>query len=409
LNARPRVLVLDEEIPLPANTGKRIRTLNLLRRLSREFQIDLLVHENGANNGGHAELDGIGIAVHVAPSRILDKRGARFYARVLANVFSPLPYSVSSHNHAAYRDAMAELVRSNRYDLVHCEWTPYATYLDGWRGSSSIAAHNIESEIWERLHRAETRPAVRAFLKLQSRRMEEFERVVFASARYATAVSENDRSRIETWGCPSVSLVPNGVDLDAFPFMDEEGARPGTVVFVGSMDWRANQDAIRWYVREIHPRLMKHDGYQLWVVGRNPPQWMRNWGRRNHAIVITGGVGDVRPYLAQAEVVIVPLRVGGGSRLKILEAFASGRPVVSTAIGAEGLDVRDEQQLLLADDAEGFARAVSQLLGNPRRRQEIRDSARQFVEEHHSWDSIASRQAELWRQAIASGRSADGR
>lgn len=399
-NDGPRVLVLDEEIPFPMNTGKRLRTLNLLRRLSKTFRIDLLVHEGGATDSRIATLRTHGITVHLAKSHLPAKTGPRFYLRLASNLLSLLPYTVASHRQEGYRKKLESLLANNQYNLIHCEWTPYAIYRTSDCIPWVISAHNVESDVWSRLASADPNPIRRAFLKLQAMKMLVFERKVFSTAQFATAVSDNDAGRIKRWGGTNVQVVPNGVDLDECSVQPATEVVASNVLFVGSMDWRANQDAVRWYLNEIHPLVRSLTDYRLWLIGRNPPGWLIEEAKESGNVVVTGEVPDVKPYLARSSIVIVPLRVGGGSRLKILEAFACGRPVVSTTVGAEGLEIEPGRDLHLADEPQEFAEAVNRLLRDPLQRADLVHAARQLVEARYGWDTIADTQARFWRMAL---------
>jgi len=394
----PRVLVLDEAVPLPANTGKRLRTHNLLRRLAGEFEIHLLVHAGEVEADAARALEREGIRLHVADSVVPDKSGPAFAARLLGNLaFSRLPYSVASHRQRAYRTRLRNLLQPGGFRLVHCEWTPYAGYAAGLDLPVTVAAHNVETDIWRRL--AEQSPGPRAALYgVQARRMERFEREICRSGRALTAVSEGDARRLEEWGASRVAVIPNGVDLDYYrpaPLLPEE---PGSLVFSGSMDWRANQDAVIWFLDAVQPELRRRCDFKFTVVGRNPPS--RLLRRANERVRVTGTVPDVRPFLVRSQVFVTPLRVGGGSRLKILEALALKRAVVSTTVGAEGLDVEPGRHLLVADEPAEFAEAVSRLLGDPELRRRLGESGRELVEERYDWDRLAALQAEFWRREI---------
>lgn len=400
-SSRPSVLVLDEEIPFPPDTGKRIRTLSLLSHLARTFDVDLLTHGNGATPEARAALAERGIRTEVAESRIPGKEGAGFYLRLAANLASPLPYSAASHDRPAYRRRLRELVRERAYDLVHCEWTPYARFREGIELPYVVAAHNVESQVWRRLAATEPSAARRLYTREQARKMEVLERRIFARAPFATAVSEEDAATLRGFGSAHVAVVANGVDLVTYTPHPESDADPRALVFTGSLDWRPNQDAARWFAERVHPALRREGPYRLAVVGRRPPA---GFGADfPPEIAVVADVDDVRPHLAKASVVVVPLRVGGGSRLKILEAFAMGRPVVSTTLGAEGLAADDGRHLLLADEPEAFARAVLALWKDPDRVRTMTREARNLVEARYGWDRIAQVQAALWREAVASG------
>lgn len=396
----PRVLVVDEELPWPANTGKRLRTLNLLTALTRDFQIDLLVHSNGATPEARAALESRGLRVHVAASRIPDRSGLSFPLRLAGSLVRRLPYSVYSHHQPEFARQLAQLVAQTRFDLLHCEWTPYAMYASGVDLPVCIAAHNVEWEIWSRTAATERRPAHHLLFSAQTTLMRRFEQRVFSRFGHATAVSAGDAARIAEMGCRHVTVVPNGVDATAYvpPATDE--APPRSLVFSGSMDWRANQDAIQWFIDEVHPLLAAQGDYQLHVVGRAPPAWLQDPARVPRQIVVTGAVDRVQPYIARAAVYVVPLRVGGGSRLKILEALSMGRAIVSTTVGAEGLDVTPGTDIVIADTAADFAAAIDVLWRDADARARLGAAGRALIERQYRWEQIAPLQADAWRAAM---------
>ncbi len=258
---RTRVLVLDEEIPFPMNTGKRLRTLNLLANLSSEFEIDLLVHANGADETGIAEIEKRGVHVEVAASTIPPKSGIGFLLRVALNVFSDLPYSVASHYRPGYRRRLLELVVERAYDLIHVEWSPYGHYVRSIDLPWVVSAHNVESQIWSRMIGQERFGPRRLLVGQQARKMLRYEKEIFARARWATAVSGDDASTLRGFGCRRVELVPNGVDADYFANEDLGPEEQCSLVFTGSMDWRPNQDAVVFFLEEIAPRLRRRRSF----------------------------------------------------------------------------------------------------------------------------------------------------
>jgi len=395
---RARVLVLDEETPWPPDTGKRIRTLGLLKRLAKDFEIELLVHDSFDHRDAVEALSGEDIKVHVANSSIPAKKGVSFYFRLLLNIFSRYPYSVSSHYQTGYARRLEELLRANSYDLIHCEWTPYARYVKP-NGEIPwvLAAHNVESQIWERMA-AHAHPLKSWFIGLQARRMLRFEKTVFASCGTVIAVSAPDGQIIQKLCGRDAIVVPNGVDTTAIK-ATTSGRNENSLLFTGSLDWRPNQDAVVWFLDEILPLIGVPGNFCVQIVGRNPPQWLR--ARCEHApnVKLFASVPDMEPYLRGATLSIVPLRIGGGSRLKILESLAAGAPVVSTTIGAEGLNVEHGVHCVIADSPEDFARSLRDLLRDPEQREVMSQAGRHLVEQHYDWGQLAALQAEAWNAA----------
>ena len=398
-----RILVIDEEIPWPANTGKRLRTLNLLSCLAPDFRIDLLVHGGAVQPSAIEEMQRRGITVHLSGSRIAPKVGPLMPLRIAASLLRRLPYSVYSHYYGAYKKCLDALVEANKYDLIHCEWTPYASYLEGMALPVCIAAHNVEFAIWRRMADSERRQLHRQLFRIQAALMERFERRVFSRWRYVTAVSTGDAEIIRGMGTTQVAVVPNGVDAVAYAPPSVDASVPRSLVFTGSMDWRPNQDAIRWFIDAVHPLLLQQGDYQLHVVGRAPPDWMRDRALVPSQIVVTGTVEDVRPFIENATVYVVPLRAGGGSRLKILEALAMGRAVISTTVGAEGLEVEPGRNIVIEDTREGFAAAITALWDDAPRRAALGANGRSLIEERYRWEQIAPLQRALWSRAISEG------
>jgi polysaccharide biosynthesis protein PslH len=385
-----KILILDEEFPYPANTGKRTRSFNLYRRLSGKFQIRYLAYGEAGSIAANA-LRGQGIEPVGVCARIPAKSGALFYLRLLANLCTPLPYIVTSHYSRMYASAVRDTLAQFRPDLVLCEWIPYAIYAKGLSTATKlVSAHNIEADIWRRYHETEANAARRWYIERQWHKVRRFERRALHWVDGALSVSALDRAQLQ---CHRPDLptcvVPNGVDLEYFSPMPQPSCREH-LVFTGSMDWRPNQHAARYFAGEILPRLRRHQPrLQCTFVGRDPPPEIRAL-QRTPGMQITGTVGDVRPYVERAAVYVVPLQIGGGSRLKILEALAMGRAVVSTSVGAEGLDVDHQRHLILADDPAHFANAVLRLLDDPARCAELGNAGRQLVEQKYGWDRSAN-------------------
>lgn len=386
-----KILVIDEEFPWPMDTGKRTRSLSLIAHLARGHEVAYLAY--GDATGAEAEaLRERGIEPIGVPPLDRRKEGPRFYLRLLLNLFSRWPYIVSSHHSARFERALRAAVDGGGYDVVIAEWSPYAIFLRGLRSVPTVVvAHNIEAGIWRRYEANEPNLLKRWYIGIQRRKVEAFERRCFGWADGATAVSAAEAREIGSYGVGyEVAVVDNGVDVDYFHPARRE-SDPDSLVFTGSMDWRPNQDAVEYFVKEIFPRVRERRPKATFTaVGRRPPRHVVDLGRRP-GVAITGTVDDVRPYVERATLCVVPLRIGGGSRLKILEAMAMHRPVLSTSVGAEGLSVRDGEHLVLADDPQGFADAAVELLEDVERRQLIADAGRSLVESRYRWSSLGGR------------------
>jgi glycosyltransferase involved in cell wall biosynthesis len=399
-----RVVILDEELPFPPTSGKRIRTYNLVKRLAQRHSITYVCHQNADVEEARRAADhfaAIGIEPIVVPRSIPPKKGWAFGARLAVNLFSPLPYSVASHRSEAIVRVVRQLARSRTIDLWHCEWTPYAESMKTLADVRwVVVAHNVESMIWRRLADHETNFLKRQYIEHQWRKYVRFERWAYAAATRCIAVSEDDaRQLCMAFGAGAVNVVDNGVDTAYFrPLGSPRDSK--TILFMGSLDWRANQDAVRVLVEQIFPEILRAEPRaRLQIVGRHPPPWLQRLNERP-GIVLHANVADVRPYLAHAGVLAVPLRIGGGSRLKILEALASETPVVSTRIGAEGLKLTPGEHLEVVDGVNQMVPALLRAIHHPEllRRQAV--AGRQVVLEQYDWQPLAEKLEMAWNSAL---------
>jgi len=324
-----------------------------------------------------------------------------------ANLFSPLPYSVASHASPELRAAIGNYAADHAVDLWHCEWTPYATSLQGLQGARRlIMAHNVESLIWQRYAETETNPIKRWYIREQWRKYKHFERRATSEVDQTVAVSDADAALLrDEFGAPCVSVVENGVDTAYFQ-PTEIARQANRILFLGSLDWRPNLDAVAQLLELIFPAVRAAEPKaELEIVGRNPPAWLRSKAAAIPGVQLFADVADVRPHLARCGVIGVPLRIGGGSRLKILEALASGLPVVSTAIGAEGLHLEPGRHLSVVPGVEEMANALLDAMGHPQDAQEMAQRGRERVLERYDWDALADQLEQIWIQCATSGHA----
>ncbi len=403
-----RILVIDEEFPYPLDSGKRIRSYNLLSRLAARCRLHYLAYGTPYSRGCHALR---AARMHPVPVEAVlpAQSGPAFCLRLFANLWSAHPYIVSRHHSRAFQDALARVVAALRPDLILCEWTPYAIFVRHLTHIPRvIVAHNIERRIWSRYLDHERSLFKKWYIGRQVPKVAAFEAQAFAWVDGAVAVSHAEAQEIRTLrsGLPVV-VVENGVDPIHFTPVARE-ADADSLIFVGAMHWRPNQDAVVHFVEEILPLIQRRrPGVRFTVVGQNPPPHVLRLGARP-GVEIVGRVEDVRPYVRSAAVYVVPLRIGGGTRLKILEALAMGKAVVSTAVGAEGLAVTPGENILLADRPQAFADSVERLLADPSLGVRLGTSGRELVETHYEWDRLADKLEEFLKGIVRdAGRPGD--
>lgn len=402
-----RVAVLDEELPFPLTSGKRIRTYNLLARLASRHRVTMLCHKNPDREESLAAEEAfrqLGIETVVVARAVPPKSGAGFYARLAGNLLSPLPYSVATHASPALAEVVRNFAAENTVNVWHCEWTPYAQVLRDAIGEQlhaarwTVMAHNVESLIWRRYTENAENQLKRWYIRQQLRKFERFEQWAYSNATASIAVSREDAVLMrKEFGAQRVSVVDNGVDVDYFRPQRDVERDPARMLFMGSLDWRPNQDAAIQLLTDLLPKVrasVPHAGAVL--VGRRPPEWLRAKVNATPGAELHADVPDVRPFLARAGFLIVPLRIGGGSRLKILEALAAGTPVVSTRVGAEGLELTPGRDLIVADTQEQLANAALAAIQRPEELTDTAESGRRHVLARYSWDLLAERLDGVW-------------
>jgi glycosyltransferase involved in cell wall biosynthesis len=398
------VAIIDGDVSYPATSGKRLRTLNLMLQVAKRHQITYIgrcAADSEEARSAPAFLRAHGIEPIIVHDPVGRKSGLAFYARLAANLLSALPYSVTSHQSVPMEHAISEWGAKQNVDVWQLEWTGYLPMLD-WLlpGPRVIVAHNVDTLIWQRYYENEGNVLKKTYLKTQWRKFRRFEESAFRQATRVVAVSEEDARLIRAdFGQPNVDVVDNGIDR-AF-FEGVTGQRdPTRILFLGALDWRPNLDAVDLLLERIFPRTRKLEpGAKLVIVGRHPAAGLRERIRQTAGAELHADVADVRPFLAQSGVMAVPLRIGGGSRLKILEALACGLPVVSTRVGAEGLLLKPGEDYVLAEP-DAMADVLAQAIRNPAAVQALARHGRQIVLETYDWSVLAHKLEAAWQKSV---------
>jgi glycosyltransferase involved in cell wall biosynthesis len=384
-----KILWVKSDFLHPTTKGGHIRTLEMLRKMHARHEIHYVGCHDGRSDEGPRRSVEYCTRSYAVPFQVSSRGSARFLIDVGSNLFSSLPVHVTRPKSEEMRRTVSTLMKKENFDAMVCDFlTPCISVpeLDKW----VLFQHNVETMIW-RLHaEAASDPLRRWYFKMQADRLFAYEKQVCQTVRHVIAVSESDAALMsKTLQAPRVSHVPTGVDIDYFT--PREKREPEVdLVFVGSMDWSPNVDGMLLFCREILPLIRKKKpDCTVAVVGRDPVPSIRALGEIDPLVLVLGTVPDVRPHLWNAKVSIVPLRIGGGTRLKIYEAQAARVPVVSTTIGAEGLFIDQGRNIHIADAPEEFAARCLDLLGSPAKRQHMAHDAWTAVRDRFSWEQVA--------------------
>jgi len=388
-----RILWIKSDFLHPTSRGGKIRTLETLRRLHARHEVHYVAFADPAEPDGPARAGEYSSFVYPVPHTNPPRRSVGFALSVAASFFSPLPLSITRWVTPAMKQQLREVRATLKFDCVVCDFVTPAPNLDSLNGCV-LFQHNVETMIWRRMQEHALDPLRRAYFRLQAERMFRLEKKSYLEAAHVIAVSDADALTMrDMFGPREIRSVPTGVDIDYF--RRPEPACPGPdpesdLVFVGAMDWMPNVDGAQYFVREILPLIWRErPACTVTMVGRAPLEEVLALGRSDSRIRVTGTVPDVRPYLWGSQVSIVPLRIGGGTRLKIYESMAGGVPVVSTTVGAEGLDVKHPGNIRLADTAEEFAAECLELLSDAPARGRMAEAGLHLVTSRFSWDRIA--------------------
>lgn len=397
---RKRLLFVSTRFLFPVDSGGKIRTIQVLRGLTGgEFHVTLLSPASDQLVAQHSR----------ALGEVCDEfrwwpepsRGALFAYTRMWYLTSDLPIPVRTDRHAAGVAMVAEGLKQSP-DVAVFDFAHAAVLAPAILPCSSVMfTHNVEAEIFRRHRDCARNRIFRAIWGDQHRKMREFEKAVLRRFDVVVAVAERDAAQFRSdYGISAPFIIPTGVDLDFFAWRAPERNRD--VVFCGSMDWMANQDAVTFFRDDVWPRITRAvPDAAMTVAGRAPQgRMVEEVRRRGLNWRFTGFVDDVRPFVQGSAVSVIPLRVGGGTRLKVFEAMAMGSPVVSTSIGVEGLPVRHGDHYLQADTPAEFADAVVRLLEDHAARDRLSKAARSFVEERFSYQVAARAFEEACRLAI---------
>ena len=321
----------------------------------------------------------------------MPKRGdRRFPVAVARSWLSADPVDLWKWRVPQVRTFVEDMIAIGRADICVADFL-FAAVNVPFGGSAPVVLfeHNVEYMIWKRLSAIERSPLRRALFEIEWRKVMAREAAACAAADLTIAVSDEDRLRLSRLAPGArMAAIPTGVDTSYFR-ANAAAEVPGRIVFSGSMDWRPNEDAVSYFLDVMLPDIRRDvPEASVAIVGRNPTDRLRAAAARAGALV-SGTVDDVRPWMGEAAVCVVPLRAGGGTRLKIFEALAMEKAVVSTTLGAEGLALTPGREFVAADDPRDFAQAVVSLLRDPARRRAMGRAGRRLVEERYSWSHVA--------------------
>ena len=385
-----KILWVNQYFLHPTQRGGQIRSMGILQPLHRRHEVHYAALDDPASPEGRDMAHLYCTRAYPIPHPVVSRRSPAFVPQLAHHLLlSDLPLAVSRYASRPLLRTVTDLIARERFDALVCDFAASGVNMPSLR-DAVLFQHNVETTIFQRHAEHAGTPLHRLFYGLQARRMHAYEERVCRESAHVIAVSPLDAQRMrEMFGISHVSDVATGVDVEYFRAAGS--LEPTTdFVFVGSMDWLPNIDGVLWFAEEILPILRRsRPDCTVAIVGRKPDPRVSALAEADPLITVTGTVPDVRPYLWKSRVSILPLRIGGGTRMKVYEAMAAGVPMVSTQVGMEGLACQPGRDILVGDTPGEFASHCLALLGNPAMGQPIAASALRLVEEKCSWTAVS--------------------
>jgi glycosyltransferase involved in cell wall biosynthesis len=404
-----KVLWISQNIPYPPKSGVLLRNYNLIRQASRFAEIDLVAIAKRTvlpGSYGKEALSELGKLCSVVETVRLQAEESRIqlWMLLLKSLFSATSFTVNWAASKTLRDVLERRLASATYDLVYFDSISLARYRKLVVGPRRVLNHhNIESQLFSRRIAYERNPLLRFYLRLEAAKLRRYEAAVAGEFDANLVVSDLDASRLsEIRPGVRTAVVANGVDTGYFRPSDNALAEPGHLIMVSGMSWFPNLDAVLFMTGTIWPLLTSVlPNVRLTIIGASPPQRVKDLEARDSRITVTGFVDDIRPYMDRAQVYLCPMRDGGGTRLKILDALSMGKPIVGTTIALEGIDVTPEKEVLVGDTPDAFVRQIRRLVEDASLRERVSSNARSFVEKRFSWEVIGGNMERLFRDLTA--------
>ncbi|HEX2703016.1 MAG TPA: glycosyltransferase family 4 protein [Solirubrobacteraceae bacterium] len=395
-----KILVVSTQFPYPPRSGSEARVYQLMRQLARRHEVTLLSYAMPDEREDAAAL-AAELTVRVVERSAAPRKAKR--AVQLLSIASRLPYACREVRSQQMQRAIDELCAQVQFDVIQLESLPTSQFSLPIAPKLLLDEHNIEYELLRRQSEQERSIIRRVYNRVEHARVRRFEQSTWERVDGCLLTSERELEIVRRHAPGlAAAVVPNGVDLQRFQATDRP-VEPFSAVFNGVLDYRPNVDAALYLVDQIWPLVLEVcPQARLSLVGRAPPSEVRRLGRRG--VTVTGEVADIRPYLERATVVVVPMRMGGGTRLKVVESLALSKATVSSSLGCEGIAVTPGRDLLTADDPRSFAEGILELFENEPQRRELGRNGRALVEREYSWD-LAGEQMESFLEALVAQSS----
>ena len=403
-----KILFLSQIVPYPPHGGVLQRGYNIVREIAKHNDVHLLAFVHPEILTSQAMIDQSKAVLEDMCTTVdyfsLWPKRSRWHnaAALLAGSVYPGSFGELAHRSAGFSKRITEILDTCDIDVVHYDTIGLARYRSRAETYPSVLTHhNIESSLMARRAKVERTFPGRAYVARQARLLRRMEAEESRKFDINVMMSSTDEKELQSiTGGVRTAIVPNGVDTAYFqPSGDEPEP---AIIYTGGMNMFANEDAVMHLLRDMWSDIKSAvPGVKFYVIGQDPTREILNFARSDPSVVVTGFVDDIRPYVAKSAVYVVPIRVGGGTRLKVLDALAQGKAIVSTSVGCEGIEVTDGKDIRIEDTVEGFVRSTIELLNDDNSRRSLGRAARELAESRYSWEGIGKVLNEVYEDVVA--------
>ncbi len=395
-----KILVVSSFLPYPLFSGGHIRLFNIIKLLSKNHEITLVCEKRA-----HQTEDDIAFVKKYCNKVITVDRKKQWGINVIAKTgFSFYPFLLVGHTQDPMQQAIVRLLQKESFDLIHVETFYVMQNLPKVSLPTVLVEHNIEYLVYKRLL-TQLPLFLRPLFFIDIRKLEYWEKFFWKKATKLVAVSDEEKAIMKR---KDVEIVPNGVDTEKFSskgrsaFGQKIQKKEIKILFIGDFKWIQNKDAVGWILKEIWPQLSSKLDLRLWIVGRKIPSEIRKLTNDENVIFDENAPTETEKIFEQVDILLAPIRVGGGTSYKILEAMASGVPVITTKLGIEGIDAKNNKEVLIADRTEEMVDAIISLIENHEQYHNIAQNARKLIEKKYDWKEIVKKLEEVYISAVNS-------
>jgi glycosyltransferase involved in cell wall biosynthesis len=396
------ILQLTPRIPYPPHDGGAIAMYNTTKYLKQAGNnVTVLSLNTNKHHQKPESIKDICTAVHA----IEVNTDIRLF-KAMFNLFKSVPYNVERFISRKFSQKLKELLQNEKYDAIHLEGTFVAWYIDIIRKYTNtpvfLRSHNVEYLIWERLYKNAPRNPQSQYIRYLAKKLKRFEAKYFNKFDGIMAITEDDavRMRKDLNVTVPIEVIPAGVDFETFTLNTEIETLPNSLFLFGSLDWMPNVEAVLWFYFQVFSQLKEEfPDIKLYIGGKNPPQEILQLHDEKQVFVY-GNVPSARDFMQSFEIMLVPLLSGGGMRIKIIEAMAIQKVIISTSIGAEGIKITPDENILIANTPQEFVAQIKRCFQNPELKQKLMQNALQTVKTHYDWQSITQKTMDFYQRII---------